>query len=249
MLLSVEVGSRACAIASDVIILLVTWFKIYPTKREADKHNISSPLATTLLRDGTVYFIALLSLNITILSTRIAQNLADAVILDTALSSTITSHFLLTLRELACERQDEIASCPVPQGQDAGRGDSIDTHLWLQALVANMGDNFDCALEPFPDDDMSWDNTEDEANARICEWLRNIRPATDSGSDGRPSVVLRSDDEARLPPSSRKYRHCTDHIGESPAHGSRTDGGPALVAYGKESRARHAQVEQAGAAV
>ncbi|OCH87934.1 hypothetical protein OBBRIDRAFT_735361 [Obba rivulosa] len=48
----VVVATRICLIASDLILLLVTWMKTYATKRQADQLNIKTPLATMLLRDG-----------------------------------------------------------------------------------------------------------------------------------------------------------------------------------------------------
>lgn len=39
-------------IAADTLILVVTWSKTYVMKRDAIRHNIAVPLATTLLADG-----------------------------------------------------------------------------------------------------------------------------------------------------------------------------------------------------
>ncbi|OCH84348.1 hypothetical protein OBBRIDRAFT_695061, partial [Obba rivulosa] len=48
----VTIATRLCVIAADVLILLVTWRKTYAIKQEADRYDIKTPLATTLLRDG-----------------------------------------------------------------------------------------------------------------------------------------------------------------------------------------------------
>ncbi|EMD39646.1 hypothetical protein CERSUDRAFT_81028 [Gelatoporia subvermispora B] len=57
-------ASRTCVITSDVIVLVITWVKTFKIKREAVRNNVSVPLVSMLLRDGTTYFIALLTLNI-----------------------------------------------------------------------------------------------------------------------------------------------------------------------------------------
>lgn len=49
---SVAISTRVCAIAADVLVLVVIWKKTWHTHREAAKHDIKTPLATMLLRDG-----------------------------------------------------------------------------------------------------------------------------------------------------------------------------------------------------
>ncbi|KAL6302734.1 hypothetical protein BKA93DRAFT_736272, partial [Sparassis latifolia] len=46
------VVSIASTIASDVIVLCVTWFNTYTIKRDADNANIKATIVTLLLRDG-----------------------------------------------------------------------------------------------------------------------------------------------------------------------------------------------------
>lgn len=52
----VEVGTRICAIASDLIVLVATWSKTYALKRATALHGARAPLATLLLRDGKSWF-------------------------------------------------------------------------------------------------------------------------------------------------------------------------------------------------
>ncbi|EMD32961.1 hypothetical protein CERSUDRAFT_77017 [Gelatoporia subvermispora B] len=58
------ITDRSCAIAAEVIVLLITWYKTWSVKRSADQTGISTPLATMLLKDGTFYFVVLLILSI-----------------------------------------------------------------------------------------------------------------------------------------------------------------------------------------
>ncbi|EPS94450.1 hypothetical protein FOMPIDRAFT_93766 [Fomitopsis schrenkii] len=68
-------------------------------KREADRLNIKASLALLLLRDGTIYFVALRTLNIehivVVFSTR---NVVYVTIFLIPIPSLLTSRFLLKLR-------------------------------------------------------------------------------------------------------------------------------------------------------
>jgi len=64
--------TRASAIASDVLILAVTWIKTWSIHRDLKLANINSgklnvSLSGLLLRDGTIYFAVLLCINISCL--------------------------------------------------------------------------------------------------------------------------------------------------------------------------------------
>ncbi|OCH88097.1 hypothetical protein OBBRIDRAFT_735073, partial [Obba rivulosa] len=43
---------RICAMAADLLIILVTWYRTFTLKRASDRHGIKTPLITLLLRDG-----------------------------------------------------------------------------------------------------------------------------------------------------------------------------------------------------
>ncbi|OCH92064.1 hypothetical protein OBBRIDRAFT_833767 [Obba rivulosa] len=95
------ITDRSCAIAADVIVLLVTWSKTWSVKRSADRAGISTPLVTMLLKDGTVYFILLLALNIfQIVGWVTGIFLYAETYFTTPLSSIIITHFLLNLRQV-----------------------------------------------------------------------------------------------------------------------------------------------------
>ncbi|OCH89855.1 hypothetical protein OBBRIDRAFT_637099 [Obba rivulosa] len=62
--LSVSIGTRGSVITADILILVVTWIKTYLTYRNAARNNIKTPVLALLLKDGAIYFMMLLSLNI-----------------------------------------------------------------------------------------------------------------------------------------------------------------------------------------
>ncbi|GJE88910.1 hypothetical protein PsYK624_049980 [Phanerochaete sordida] len=61
--------TRSFLIASDVIVLVITWLKTYRQWREARRIHLHLSMSSCLLRDGTVYFIALLAMNIAHMAT------------------------------------------------------------------------------------------------------------------------------------------------------------------------------------
>ncbi|EMD34572.1 hypothetical protein CERSUDRAFT_97167 [Gelatoporia subvermispora B] len=74
----------------------------YALKREADRVGIATPLATMMLRDGTIYFLALLALNIIqIVGWTTNSFIYAATAFETPLSSMIVSRFLMDLRRAA----------------------------------------------------------------------------------------------------------------------------------------------------
>ncbi|EKM54310.1 uncharacterized protein PHACADRAFT_258091 [Phanerochaete carnosa HHB-10118-sp] len=56
--------SRGSSIVADTIVLVLTWIKTFGHWRDVRRANIGVSLTTCLLRDGTIYFIALLVINI-----------------------------------------------------------------------------------------------------------------------------------------------------------------------------------------
>ncbi|EKM57677.1 uncharacterized protein PHACADRAFT_206557 [Phanerochaete carnosa HHB-10118-sp] len=51
-------------VLADTIVLVMTWIKTFGNWRRARSVNVQMSLATCLLRDGTIYFMALLAVNI-----------------------------------------------------------------------------------------------------------------------------------------------------------------------------------------
>ncbi len=56
--LAVTIISRTCLIASDLIVIIVTWLATYKTTRlaRATGHKTRVTLSVLLLRDGMIYF-------------------------------------------------------------------------------------------------------------------------------------------------------------------------------------------------
>ncbi|EMD41379.1 hypothetical protein CERSUDRAFT_101860 [Gelatoporia subvermispora B] len=155
---AMEVGTRVCVIASDVIVLVVIWLKTYSTWRDSKRHGIKTPLATLLLRDGEM----LLSLNILNIAGQTTNIFADAAAFSTPLSSLIITHFLLNLRQAAGEGQsDAVSSRPSfvlgPNGEDMPHRHSSPR---FASFISSMGEAIGTTNES-ADPDMTWLDEED----------------------------------------------------------------------------------------
>ncbi|KAL6300952.1 hypothetical protein BKA93DRAFT_799786 [Sparassis latifolia] len=52
----ISIVSGTASIFNNCLVLLLTWIKTYAIKRESARVGLNTPLATLLLRDGTIYF-------------------------------------------------------------------------------------------------------------------------------------------------------------------------------------------------
>ncbi|KAJ3476762.1 hypothetical protein NLI96_g10939 [Meripilus lineatus] len=106
---------RSAAILMDALVLGITWFKTASLMTMARRLNTKVTLATLLIRDGTIYFVLLLALNIICaifdtlpLSTQFVEGGATFVIsFQDGLSSILISRFILDLREVYTSKDQE----------------------------------------------------------------------------------------------------------------------------------------------
>ncbi|KAI0740828.1 hypothetical protein C8Q76DRAFT_689554 [Earliella scabrosa] len=97
-------ASKAATIAADAILIVLTWIKTYGIHKVSAQLEIRTPLATLLLRDGTAYFIILLSIQVVIIVSR--QNGSQTSIwifwsyFDQTFTVIFLSRFMLNLRGL-----------------------------------------------------------------------------------------------------------------------------------------------------
>lgn len=95
------IPGRSFMIASDAIVLYVTWKNTYGVRRAALNAQFKTPLLTLLLRDGTLYFLLTITLNITILGLWFNASLKFFPNLIQPIQSVLITHFLLNLRDVS----------------------------------------------------------------------------------------------------------------------------------------------------
>ncbi|EMD33637.1 hypothetical protein CERSUDRAFT_76360 [Gelatoporia subvermispora B] len=166
------IATRACVMASDALVLIVTWYKTYSIKRNADQAGIQTPLASLLLRDGTMYFVVLLCLNILNIVGKWTNGFAYASLfsfpsLESRLSSIIISHFLLNLRQVAYQPQDNAYDTRLSfvRSYVDGEMGSRQQSLRFASFVGNMGELVEPGFDhdATEDSDLIWDGYEDDS--------------------------------------------------------------------------------------
>ncbi|KAJ3476988.1 hypothetical protein NLI96_g10777 [Meripilus lineatus] len=107
---------RCAAILMDGLVLGMTWFKTASLMTMARRLNTKVTLATLLIRDGTIYFLLLLALNImcAVFDTLPKGSQAQfgnggtfVISFQDALSSIVISRFILDLREVYISKNQE----------------------------------------------------------------------------------------------------------------------------------------------
>ncbi|OCH87068.1 hypothetical protein OBBRIDRAFT_183228 [Obba rivulosa] len=119
--------------------------KTYAIYREAARNNVKTPLMALFLEDGTLYFIMLLSLNLLSVIGRITNififTQSDFI---TPISSIITTHFLLNLRQLGAAPPDDSTNTTLAFAsvQEGGQASSWRSRLSFNtSFVDNMGED------------------------------------------------------------------------------------------------------------
>jgi len=116
------------AIMGDLLVMFVTLRKTYAAKRQAMEAKIESPLASMLLRDGTVHFLGMCALNVLYLISSLQGWAVGLDPLVAVLTAIIISRFLLNLRNIS-ETVDGV--------EDSAPCSS--TLRFASAIIGNMG--------------------------------------------------------------------------------------------------------------
>ncbi|OCH89462.1 hypothetical protein OBBRIDRAFT_888385 [Obba rivulosa] len=182
------VATRSCVMAADILVLLAIWTKTYGTVTAARRSGIKTPLATTLLRDGTLYFLLLLAINIlSIVGFSINEFVYAVNGFSTPLSSIIVSHFLLNLRQVSSTSQDGSV--------DISHTSAVRSQQWslrFRSFIDNMGEDLTYGTDVRDlDPHMSW--VEDEHGAQDGERITAI--VEPQGGHGASSSNLSQKDK------------------------------------------------------
>ncbi|KAI0084474.1 hypothetical protein BDY19DRAFT_909816 [Irpex rosettiformis] len=100
---AVSLTTRIAVILADILVLLVTWFKTAQLYKESRQLGIQAPLATLLLRDGTLYFCILLVVNVlqplvNVVPSLIGLDFAEPYLV--TMPPIIVCRFILNLRQV-----------------------------------------------------------------------------------------------------------------------------------------------------
>ncbi|EMD35581.1 hypothetical protein CERSUDRAFT_96693 [Gelatoporia subvermispora B] len=125
----------------------------------AQRQNVWNPLLNLLLRDGTLYFLALLSLNALSIAGWISDVFTVASTFSIPLSSIIISHFLLNLRKITNVSTSSRGSSSGTQDEDLDQLCSCVSTPVLSSFLGNMGELLDYDADG--DIDVMWEGVDD----------------------------------------------------------------------------------------
>ncbi|CCM04122.1 uncharacterized protein FIBRA_06283 [Fibroporia radiculosa] len=127
---SLTIIARTCALVSDLLVLIVTWLKTFKFYVRSKSSGVETPFFELLLKDGTLYFMVMLVLNILeiILNSRYDTSETQAagnyaIYFLTPLSSILVSRFILNLRHLS------VASSGVGDSLSQSASDSLEPDM------------------------------------------------------------------------------------------------------------------------
>ncbi|TFK84530.1 hypothetical protein K466DRAFT_588840 [Polyporus arcularius HHB13444] len=104
------IASRTCAIVGDLVVLVITWystFGIRKLKAVAEMHMRTS-LTDALLKDGTLYFVCLLILNLVNIFVNVFPQTSAVTAFQDPITSILISRFILNLRDVADGNSDDL---------------------------------------------------------------------------------------------------------------------------------------------
>ncbi|KAL7278224.1 hypothetical protein ACG7TL_008199 [Trametes sanguinea] len=95
-----------CAIAADFLVVTVTWWKTRKSLKLYRQANLKTTYGSLILRDGTLYFLSLLTLNVLHLALTLLAYTQEYIsvsympIFTSPITSILVSRFLLNLRQV-----------------------------------------------------------------------------------------------------------------------------------------------------
>lgn len=131
--------TRGGVIASDLLVLILTWTKTFTHWRQQRSVGIRSSISTLLLRDGTLYFLVLLASNMSQMLTYSTHNVTTAANVANSflqgMPPVLVQRFMLNLRQYAEDQNGEKSNRTLPS--------SICFNWGHSSILGNIGEPLD----------------------------------------------------------------------------------------------------------
>ncbi|KAL7280898.1 hypothetical protein ACG7TL_005842 [Trametes sanguinea] len=101
---TLTIVSRSALMAADAMVIVVTWASTYRLRKATRDVGLGTSFGTLLLRDGTIYFVILVAMNIvhlvlnTVNPNNFVQQASYVTVLENPITSILISRFILNLR-------------------------------------------------------------------------------------------------------------------------------------------------------
>ncbi|KAI0692852.1 hypothetical protein C8T65DRAFT_744955 [Cerioporus squamosus] len=102
------IASRTCAIVGDLVVLVITWHSTYGIRKATAGLQVRTSLTDALLKDGTLYFVCLLVLNLLNIFVNAFPRTSDVTAFQDPITSILISRFILNLRDVADWKSDDL---------------------------------------------------------------------------------------------------------------------------------------------
>lgn len=159
------IATRISVVFSDILVVGATWYYLLIHRPAALAHTqlfsmvlVSKPhLPTLVLRDGTLYFLAISLLNVYLLVWSQSALRVDGITsLINVLSSILAGRFLLHIRS-AASRRNASSGSQYSDSQSAADTASLETRSWISSVefIVDIGDDNDqtCNADLSSDDE------------------------------------------------------------------------------------------------
>ncbi|KAI0696558.1 hypothetical protein C8T65DRAFT_32373 [Cerioporus squamosus] len=143
----VVIISRSCLIAADVILILITWISLWKRVVYVSGKLTRLSFTKVLLRDGTVYFIIILTMNILHLAFSLpsvshspsSRNFSQITVFTEPITAILVSRFLIDLQE--ANRRPTMIASDDPLHFSTGVSSNIGS-LRFASVVTSLGASF-----------------------------------------------------------------------------------------------------------
>jgi len=184
-----SLGIRLSAIVSEVIILVLTWKKTVGTIRLSGKLESPPSIVKLVFRDGTIYFVSLLILNVAnILATQYKLfGSTPLPAFNDVITSITISRFLLNLREVydaPFDKYDSSESFAASSGVQ-----------FANIPVGNIGAPLYSMFEPALDDSLESKDADEGLEIFRESWIGRLPSAPTSPTMVDETIVIYDGDE------------------------------------------------------
>ncbi|RPD54965.1 hypothetical protein L226DRAFT_464333 [Lentinus tigrinus ALCF2SS1-7] len=151
--IALSIATRVVSICSDGLVVALTWVKTYRVFVLTRKISFRTNYSALILRDGTLYFLAVCVLNLVaiVYLMNVGTNLLNDMIV--TLSSLLMARFLLNLRDHRSRSEDISYVISDPAGTMSAR--SVSTIHFQTDLLDSMAGSVGALDEDDEDDDMT----------------------------------------------------------------------------------------------
>ncbi|KAI8978294.1 hypothetical protein BD414DRAFT_150706 [Trametes punicea] len=177
------IAGRVCLIVGDMIVLAITWHSTFGIAKAVSIMRMRMSLTNAILKDGTLYFVCLLILNVVNIIINAIPNSSAVSAFQDPITSILVSRFLLNLRDTLGNNERSSR----PSFVRSFHGQSVLTSVQFADFVDPMGAELTHSIPSSDTPSMVWsEDDEDDDNGTTGNELASLATnhAPSSNIDG-----------------------------------------------------------------